>query len=831
MTLGPYHLFSTGVLLILSYLLSLALVRMQFLPKQNHRKFWNLLLLFFFISTAALGLLLVVKVNYKLKMDWMESLTQWHVDLGIGFAFVAVFHLTWHWRYYMRKASGTGTPSYLPWTPHIPFSPIQEKVFFLLLGYVSIMAQLVLLREFVKTLHGNELFIGIFLSLWMILSATGARTGANSHVKIPLNKLLGMVLFMGTVPLFIYLALILITRFLFLPGYEPGMLPSITTMVLLTGPLALSSGFLFAYVSKSVVQGKQDGSYYRLDSLGSLLAGFIFGLVLVFFLDNVQSLSFLFLMTGLALVLVFSFPEGLFRKSFLLLAGTACYILLLLPGVRTGLEGWRFRGEKLLETRDTAYGNLAFTEKNGQVTAYLDRNPVISSADLAANEERIHYAALQHPGPSTFLMLGNGLSGSASEISKYDPERIDYCEADPWIFRLGSKYLTDSLPEMLRFIPMDGRKWLMLNNTIRYDVVISVSGDPLTIGWNRFYTREFFSLVHSHLAPGGIFSMQLSTSGSYINDQGSELLSINYHTLSQVFKHVVIVPGYASCFLASDSPLSLDIPALLEQHPVETTYVHPDYLELNRLTFDSDQLMERILQESPKTNSDLRPRLFFSRLKGVESLSGSHTMLVSGILGALLFLALLMVYRPLHKSMYVSGFTGAGFQILLIMAMQSLFGFAYMVTPLMITLFMAGIVLGTWLWRPVWGAPGFLKLAGLMASMALAGGAMVLLLKGGQLSSNRLAGMFILGSLNVVPGLIVGSVYGMSVALSGKEKGVSIGRIFQADLAGAALGTFVPVVFLLPLIGMTFTFILFCGINVATGLYVLLSAAKSKDDG
>lgn len=831
MTLGPYHLFSTGVLLILSYLVSLVLVRLQILTRPNHRKFWNMLLLFFFISTASLGLLLAVKINYKLDWAWVESAMQWHVDLGIGFAFVAIFHFSWHLRYYVSSAPSPGSHTYGPWTPHISFTSLQEKLFFLLLGYVSIMAQLVLLREFIKTLHGNELFIGIFLSLWMVLAATGARTGAHSRAKISLNKLLAILLFMGTAPLAIYLALILITRFLFLPGFEPGILPSITTMVLLTGPLALSSGFLFAYVSKSVIQGKGDGTYYRLDSLGSLLAGFVFGLVLVFFLDNVQSLSFLFLMTGLALVLVFNYPAGVTRKSFLLLAGTACYVLLLLPGLRTGLEGWRFRGEKLLETRDTPYGNLAFTENEGQVTAYLDRNPVLSSADLAANEERIHYAALQHPAPTHFLLLGNGLSGSASEISKYAPERIDYCEADPWIFRMGSKYLSDSLPAKLRFIPMDGRKWLMLNDSVKYDVVISVSGDPLTIGWNRFYTREFFDLVHKHLAPGGIFGMQLSTSGSYVDAAGSKLLSINYHTLSQVFGHVEVVPGYATSFLASDSPITLDFPALLEKHALETTYVHPDYLDLNRITFDSDQLKERILLESPETNSDLRPRLFFSRLQGLESIYGSHTMLVSGILGALLFLVLLLVFPPQTKGMYISGFTGAGFQILLIMLMQSLFGFAYLVTPLMITLFMAGLVLGTRLWKPVWRSPGYLKLSGLMALMAMAAGAMVLLLKGEILSSNRLSGMITLGLLNVVPGMIVGSIYGMSLALSGKEKGVHMGRLFHADLAGAALGTFVPVVFLLPLIGVTFTFILFCGINVATGLYVLLSSVKSKDDG
>ena len=43
----------------------------------------------------------------------------------------------------------------------------------------------------------------------------------------------------------------------------------------------------------------------------------------------------------------------------------------------------------------------------------------------------------------------------------------------------------------------------------------------------------------------------------------------------------------------------------------------------------------------------------------------------------------------------------------------------------------------------------------------------------------------------------------------------------ESDLAGAAMGSFIPVVFVLPLVGVTNTFILFCGINVATGLYIM----------
>ena len=350
MSQGPYHLISTAALLILSYLASLLLVRREIFSRTAHRRFWNTLLLIFFLSTALLGLLLAVKVNYKLNLSWLDSVMQWHVDLGIGFAFVALFHLSWHLKYYVRPAgpasSAKGMDSPLPWTAHISLTPLQEKVFFLLLGYVSIMAQLILLREFVKTLHGNELFIGIFLALWMVFAASGSLMGSKSQAKITLKTLLGILLFMGTVPLLIYLALILITRFLFLPGYEPGMLASLSSMILLTGPLALSSGFLFAYAAKAFSKERKDELYYRMDTAGSLLAGFLFGGLLVFFLDNVQALCFLFLMTGLALVLVFRYPGGIFSKALLLILGSGLYVLFLLPQVRTGVEGWRFRGGK-----------------------------------------------------------------------------------------------------------------------------------------------------------------------------------------------------------------------------------------------------------------------------------------------------------------------------------------------------------------------------------------------------------------------------------------------------------------------------------------------------
>jgi len=826
MNQGPYHLIPIGILLTVFYLLSLLAVRMKLLTGTGHRRFWNILLLLFFFSTALLGLFLALKVNYRWNIRWIDGAMQWHVDTGIGLAFVAFFHLLWNISYYLnifRTRKTVIQPA--PLAPHLEMEKRQVTLLFILLGFISMVSQLVLLREFVKTYHGNELIIGIFIAIWMVLTSLGAWAGAAYRKRVRETVIFRGIIILSVIPLIIYVLLIIITRLVLLPGYEPGMFTSVCHMVLLTIPFTLGSGFLFSYLSRSIRKQKVDAGFYMLDSLGSLAGGGVFGLVLVFFLDNIQVLAFLFLFTGIMVVVLFGYPQRKAEKGFLLLAGILVCGLMMVPRVRFGLEGLRYKGEAIVESMDTPFGNLSFTRQEGQVTGYLDRFPVLQSYDLARAEETVHYPALQHPDPDSFLLIGGGFSGTAAEVAKYDPDVFDYCEVNPWIHRLGKKHLSPPGMDAFRFIEMDGRSWLMRTGKDQYDVIIADVGDPLTLGWNRYYTREFYQLVRSRLSPGGVFGMYLSAAGSYVNVEGSQLLASAYHTLSQVFPQVTVVPGYATYFLASRDTLSLDFPALLERNPVPTTYVHPDYLDAGRLDFDRDQLMERFSSEEGTINRDLWPRLFYMNISGWISRTGGK-LGAAGILSVLLFILLLFLYPRLKTGMYVAGFTGAGIQIILIMVMQSLYGFAYMVAPLLITIFMGGLVAGTITWKHIWHQPSTSAYTALLWIMAVLAAAGVILLKTEQLFTHRITGQVVIGLLNFLPGVIVGSVYGLSLALSEREGSSGIGKLYSADLAGAALGTFIPPVFILPLLGVSNTLVLLCGLNVITGLYILTRRQK-----
>ena len=92
----------------------------------------------------------------------------------------------------------------------------------------------------------------------------------------------------------------------------------------------------------------------------------------------------------------------------------------------------------------------------------------------------------------------------------------------------------------------------------RFDAIVSQPSHPWTAGASHLYTREFFELVKSRLAPGGVFSQWM---GAQFVDR--ELLRILLATLLDVFPHVRVYASDLSSvvFLASDQPLDLETTA------------------------------------------------------------------------------------------------------------------------------------------------------------------------------------------------------------------------------------------------------------------------------
>ena len=138
-------------------------------------------------------------------------------------------------------------------------------------------------------------------------------------------------------------------------------------------------------------------------------------------------------------------------------------------------------------------------------------------------------------------------------------------------------------------------------------------------------------------------------------------------------------------------------------------------------------------------------------------------------------------------------------------------------------------MLGTLLLPKVWKRPSISGLSILSVLLAMVSALCLALLKLDTPFQSGLTGQMILGLLNIITGALVGAVFALAVNLNGKSSPYDPGILFSADLTGAALGTLLPVIFLLPLIGVMNTFILLGGISVLTALRLLINARNTGD--
>jgi hypothetical protein len=99
---APYHLFELSIALLFLYLISVLLVKYRIYTLATHRKIWNIGLTVSFLISCIIGLMLAYYVNVRNFPAFYRSLVLWHVEFGIAMTVIALFHMIWHWRYYLN---------------------------------------------------------------------------------------------------------------------------------------------------------------------------------------------------------------------------------------------------------------------------------------------------------------------------------------------------------------------------------------------------------------------------------------------------------------------------------------------------------------------------------------------------------------------------------------------------------------------------------------------------------------------------------------------------------------------------------------------------------
>jgi spermidine synthase len=176
------------------------------------------------------------------------------------------------------------------------------------------------------------------------------------------------------------------------------------------------------------------------------------------------------------------------------------------------LGSWLREQRTLLFYREGAEAVVAVSEPKGGERRFLSINGKTDAGsgaeDVLTQRLIAHVPMLLHPQPRRALVVGWGAGATAASMALYPLESLECVEieratweAAPFFASLSGALKNDP---RFRIVFADGRNYLLRSRT-RYDVIVSEPSNPWITGVANLFTREFYEIVLSRLAEGGVF--------------------------------------------------------------------------------------------------------------------------------------------------------------------------------------------------------------------------------------------------------------------------------------------------------------------------------------
>jgi len=702
-------------------------------------------------------------------------------------------------------------------------------VILFIIGLLSILGQVVLLRELNVAFYGVELIYLLALGVWLFLSALGA-LAAHRRLRPSPNGLTVLFLLFG-VSVVLSVVFIRASRTVFaaVPGAYLSFPEQLLAMALALLPVGVLSGLLFQWAARMyIARHKTLIAAYGIESMGGLAGGLLATTCLKWGIQNFSTA----VLCGAAAVLVAAvYFSG--RRSLLFSVpalGLAGFMLSMLwPPLTPDLlmTAWNHRG--LVESRDSPYGRVTVTKLDGQVSVF-ENDAIAFETQGTEAETFANLAALQHPGPESVLILGGGVEGTVKEILKQSPKRVDYVELNPVMVEAVLPHLPADIRRSfeqpgVRLIVDDPRKFL--RGSGRYDLILIGMPEPSSGQSNRFFTREFFSLCAERLNPLGVVGLRLRSAENFWTPQLRRRTASIYHALASVFPSVLVLPGATDIITASRSPLPTAPEVMverLEQRKVEARLVSAPYI---CYLFTNDRFAEvngTLRASSVQPNTDSRPvgyqyalmtwlAKFFPQLALPDPVEYVEFYVAKGMgywAGAVvLTIFLLARLRPSWRNamlVFTAGFLGMVLETVLILHYQVKSGVLYQDIGILLTLFMAGLALGSALFdrgvfrrdrrrrSALWIGAGMMALFGLYCLLIMV-----------QVKADNLAGLTTTAGLLGGLGVLVAGVFGYASLHDRQDQDRVVSPLYAADLIGGCLGSILASLVMIPLLGLDVT--------------------------
>jgi spermidine synthase len=696
-----------------------------------------------------------------------------------------------------------------------------------LLGSTTIIAQIILMREFLTVFSGNELVIGLVLANWMILTGIGAYLGT---FRLQIRKALPVIVFslllLSLLPFVTAFLINYLKNIVFPIGSMINVFQIFYASLVLLVPFCLVSGFLFTFISRcySEVRNENEaGSVYGIESVGSIVGGLLSGLLFIFVFSSIESLLILAIINGLVLFLISlkNSPKKIFWIPFVVFI-PAFMLLFFHPEKR--IRSWVYPNQEITISKDSPHGNIVITRRENLWSVYNNNQLLFDSENFMLNEESVHFAMLQHPNPENILLISGGISGQLTELKKYKPTSIDYVDDNSWLLALMKDTLAKMTDQSIRVFATDPLRFIR-NTASTYDVAILNLPGPTTLQSNRFYTLEFFTLLKKKLSRGAVLTFGLFAPINYLNQEAAELNSTIYSTLKKVFQNVIIIPGEKLYFLASDALLTYEIAQSVQKIGIENRYVNSYYIDDQMLEVRGANIL-LALKTDAQINTNLNPVLYHELLSyWLSQFKGSYWWMAF-FAGAL---ALIVFFRgnTSSKAMFLTGFSASGMEIILLFGLQVFFGNIYLFTSFVFTGFMLGLAGGSFFGKSIKSRPekNYLSITQVLIGVFVAVTSVSLFSSEMTELAPALVYALYLTATVLIGGLTGFQFTQVSLKSSGNYSEIS-GKTYSYDLFGSAMGAITITIYLMPRLGIVSSVLIIAFVNLVFGVWLFFKWLK-----
>ncbi len=700
----------------------------------------------------------------------------------------------------------------------------------LIIGLISILGQVVLLRELNVSYYGVELIYLLALGVWLFWTATGALIGR--RIQFPSFNRIAVLFIIFGIALPLDIAFIRFSRILFggIPGAYLSLPQQLLCTVISVLPAGLLSGLLFQWTAKAyVTTGRTLAVAYAIESAGGLIGGLLATLFLRWGLQNC-SIAFVCGLASIITPLIFLREPraSLLRKAVIVLACTFLVLLWNASALDRQMTTWNH--PYLLESSDSPYGRITVTRLHNQISVFENDSLAFETEGTEA-EYFCHLAALQHPNPQHVLILGGGIEGIVKEMAQYAPTRIDYVELNPVMLNLVTRFLPDDIRKSLgesnaHIIFADPRQHLKESGT--YDLILVGMPEPASGQANRFYTQEFFEQCAAKLNPGGIMGFRLrSAENLWTLPLTRRTVSI-YRALHAAFPEVLFLPGTTNIVTASREPLPRTPEVMsrrLQDRKIVTRLLSTNYI---KYLFTNDRFFEirdLLKREMALPNTDVRPicyqyafmiwlSKFYPRIALVDLSSIMDKGFLKPPLSLLLWIFLPLIFLisrffPACRRVLlvaVAGFLGMVLETVLILYYQVKHGVLYQDIGLLLMSFMTGLALGAMIidrimvrmidrqkllrWYGIGLLIGFCLLCAVIVT---------------KVTLSTSAGLAQTSGLLAIAGFLVAGIFAYTSLYGIQDQKSIISPLYSADLIGGCLGSLFGSLILIPLTGLDVT--------------------------